>query len=1305
MTESAADHDRPFRKPRSRRRGHDLAKPEAIPQRDHARSVEATFGADRPRIRALLRRDPTQARALIERSRSLVESRRARSVTVSYPDTLPFTGHVEQIKAAMNDHRVLIVAGETGSGKSTQLPKLCLDLGRGVEGMIAHTQPRRIAARSVGSRVAEELGVAFGHEVGCTVRFRDDTTNMTRIRLMTDGVLLTQTRRDRLLEAYDTIIIDEAHERSLNIDFLLGIVTRILHRRQDLKVIVTSATIETRAFADHFERELHERVPIVEVSGRTYPVETVSLTPEDAQSGPMDLSAAVAHAVSTILGWDASTDAGDVLVFLPGEREIREASHALRRLAETDPRAARLELMPLYARLSPTEQARVFQPGTRRRIVLATNVAETSLTVPGIRYVVDSGLARINRYSTRRRVQSLQVEPVSQASARQRAGRCGRVGPGTCVRLYTEDDHDKRPEFTQPEIQRTDLAGVILQMHALSLGEPSRFPFVEPPETRRINDGHATLHELGAIDAERRLTTIGKTMAKMPVDPRVARILIEAGSEGAVAEALIVASALETQDPRERPADRRDAADAAHARHADPASDFRTLVHLWDFVHQERARLSRSGFRAAMRDRFLSLPRLFEWFDTHRQLRDIAAEAGLRATKRSDDPAALQRALLSGFVTSVGQPHPDGGFATPYAGRFHVHPASAVKARHRGWLLAADLTRTTRLYARLCGSIDAAWVEAKARHLVQREYNDPRYNPEAGRVEASCKVSLGAITIANDRRVDFASVDRTEARSIFIREALIEGGLRTGGVFESRNAALLNRLQEEQAKLRMARLPSDQALRAFFDARLPDDVCAARRFDRWRRKAEADRPELLVFTQEALGVQPLDESRLDQAPAKARFGEAEAVLEYRYNPGGDDDGIHATLGLADAAAARAADADWLVPGWLTDKIEAVLSGLPRQYRRKIDRESTLPELTRVMCSSEGDFYEQLARQLTASTGMMITPEICRAVPLPKHLRMHLRVTEGEATIAEGRDASLVLEQATQLWSRKLATNRAATLYDAWPEDRASIQPPDHLQPSGTRAVLATAADAKAAQRQHWLACKLLIGRALDRDVKQLLRHQPYADQSALLYATLGEPAGEFGFRTLTSALLAEVDHSPDAAPITTEDALLARIGLVRGALADRLTSIMAVLHPALLARQQILEQLPDIRAQGTGPAIQDMRYQLGQLLSAQALLAAPWESLRRVPQYTEGIRERIQRLRHGGAAKDYERMRGVLTHWTRCVNLAANPPLRGQEQAALEAYRWAIEEYRLAQFAPRLAARGRGSTRELEALSDALKVR
>src|SRR6202453_5052648 len=777
-------------------------------------------------------------------------ARRTAMPPISYPPELPVSQRKDEILRAIRDHQVVIVAGETGSGKTTQIPKICLELGRGVAGQIGHTQPRRLAARTVAERIAEELGSPLGETVGYKVRFTDVSADDTLVKLMTDGILLTELTRDRDLHRYDTLIIDEAHERSLNIDFILGYLRQLLPRRPDLKVIITSATIDPERFAEHFsDQRTGQPAPIIEVSGRTYPVEVRYRPVNDPEAREEDDRDQV-QAISDAIGELEREGPGDILVFLSGEREIRDTADALKGRPKTD-------VLPLYGRLSAAEQHRVFEPSKSsqlRRVVLATNVAETSLTVPGIRYVVDPGTARISRYSLRTKVQRLPIEPVSRASANQRAGRCGRLAPGICIRLYSEEDFARRPEFTQPEIQRTNLASVILQMAAARLGDVRKFPFVDPPDPRAITDGVRLLEELNAMERDN-LTETGRQMARLPVDPRIARMIIESGRQGCAREILVIAAALSIQDPRERPTDNQQAADTAHRRFTQPESDFVAFVALWDYLAEKQRELTGSAFRRLCRSEFLNYLRVREWQDVHGQLSSLARELGINSKSSSSERTLVHTSLLSGLLSHVGMkmvlpatrsggpgagndrtPADRGRRPLPeYLGargtKFAVFPGSGLAKKPPDWIVAAELVETSRLWGRTVAAIEPEWVEPIAAHLVQRSYSEPRGSRSLGAAVATEKVTLYGIPIIADRQLLLAKIDPVLARELFIRHALVEGDWQTRHHFFRDNTALIEQAAElEQRARRRGLVAGEDALFEFYDARVPADVTSARHF-------------------------------------------------------------------------------------------------------------------------------------------------------------------------------------------------------------------------------------------------------------------------------------------------------------------------------------------------------------------------------------------------------------------------------------------------------------------------------------------
>ncbi len=902
---------------------------------------------------------------------------------VTYPPQLPVSARREDLLQAIAGNQVVVVAGETGSGKSTQLPKLCLELGREA---IAHTQPRRLAARTLAERIAEELDVALGEEIGYAVRFDDRTSRRTRVRLMTDGLLLAEITRDRLLRRYDTVIVDEAHERSLNVDFLLGYLKSILPRRPDLKVIITSATIDPQRFADHFGG-----APVIEVSGRTFPV-TTHYRPLDEHTDQAD---AIADAVESL--------PGDVLVFLSGEREIRDTAEVLEgRLRDT-------EVLPLYARLATQDQHRVFHPsGSTKRVVLATNVAETSLTVPGIRSVVDPGTARISRYSARLKVQRLPIEPVSQASADQRKGRCGRVAEGVCVRLYSEEDFAERPRFTDPEILRTNLASVLLQMAALDLGPIEEFGFLDPPDARQVRDGVNLLVELAAFDPDRRLTPLGRQLARLPVDPRMGRMIAEAGRRGCASEVIVIAAALTIVDPRERPTEERAAADAHHRRFADETSDFIAYLNLWRYLRELRPTLSGNAFRKQLRAEHLHYLRIREWQDLNGQLRSAARSARIALNDTPAEPPEIHRSLLAGLLSHVGlRDRARREYLGARGSRFAIFPGSGLAKKQPDWVMAAELVETSRLWGREAARIDVRWIEPLAKHLVRREVSDPRWDDGRAQVVGTERVTLYGLPIGS-RTVPAPD------RALFIQKALIEGEWHARHPFIAENARRIAEVEaiEERTRQR-GLLVEDGVLADFFAQRIPEDIDSGRAFDRWYREQD---PELLVFPRELLRSDAGDPAA--GRPETWKQGEHVLRLSYRYEPGADDDGVTAHIGLAALGEVRDVGFDWLVPALREELVTALIRGLPKDKRRPF---APVPDVARRVTAAlrprKGTLVSQVAAQLN------LDPADFSLEDLPPHLRMKFAIEDDDgATLAFGSDLEALRAQVRpHLRSRLAAT--------------------------------------------------------------------------------------------------------------------------------------------------------------------------------------------------------------------------------------------------------------------------------------------
>ncbi|KAB1181981.1 ATP-dependent RNA helicase HrpA [Photobacterium damselae subsp. damselae] len=924
----------------------------------------------------------------IAKSMSVVELRRTQRPTVTYPELLPVSQKKDDIAEAIKHNQVVIVAGETGSGKTTQLPKICLELGRGVKGMIGHTQPRRLAARSVASRIAEELECEMGSYVGYKVRFNDQVSDRSQIKLMTDGILLAEIQHDRYLNQYDTIIIDEAHERSLNIDFILGYLRELLPKRPDLKVIITSATIDPERFSKHFNN-----APIIEVSGRTYPVD-VRYRPivEDSDDTDRDQLEAIFDAVDEL----CDEGQGDILIFMNGEREIRDTADALekRKLRDT-------EIVPLFARLSAGEQNRVFQPHTGRRIVLSTNVAETSLTVPGIKYVIDPGTARISRYSYRTKVQRLPIEQISQASANQRKGRCGRVQEGICIRLYSEEDFLSRPEFTDPEILRTNLASVILQMTAIGLGDIQAFPFVEAPDNRNIQDGVRLLEELGAINANakdprKRLTSVGRQLARLPIDPRLARMVLEAPKNNALREVMIIASALSIQDPRERPMEKQQASDEKHRRFYDKESDFMTFVNLWDYVQEQQKALSGNQFRKQCKKDYLNYLRIREWQDIHFQVRQVVRELELRINDTEAGYDAVHMSLLSGLLSHIGMKDQE---KNEYQGarnaRFNIFPGSGIFKKQPKWVMVAELVETSRLWGRIAAKIQPEWVEPLAQHLLKRSYSEPHWEKKSAAVHAFEKVTLYGIPVVAKRKVNYGRIDPTLSREIFIRSALVEGDWDTKHKFFQQNRKLLREVEELEHKSRRRDiLIDDEQLFEFYDQRIDLSVVSGRHFDTWWNKASKENPELLNFEREMLFRNDASHVTDLDYPNFWHQGNLKLKLSYQFEPGEDNDGVTVHVPLAILNQVEPDGFDWQIPGLRHELVVALIKSLPKTLRRNFvpapNYADAFLSRTKVM---EAPLLDSMEKELKRITGVTILREDWNLDQIPDHLKITFRAVD------------------------------------------------------------------------------------------------------------------------------------------------------------------------------------------------------------------------------------------------------------------------------------------------------------------------
>jgi len=1220
-----------------------------------------------------------------------VAARTARAASVpelEYPGDLPVSERKDDILKAILENQVVIICGETGSGKTTQLPKICLEAGRGVAGYIGHTQPRRIAARSVANRIAEELKQPLGKAVGFKIRFSDHTSPESLVKLMTDGILLAETQNDRFLDQYDTLIIDEAHERSLNIDFLLGYMKWLLPRRPDFKLIVTSATIDPERFSRHFND-----APIINVSGRTYPVEIryrpIEQAEEEDETGD-ELQRGILAAVDEL----HRESTGDILVFLIGERDIRETAESLRKHHPID-----CEILPLYSRLSNAEQEQIFKAHKKRRIVLSTNVAETSLTVPGIRAVIDAGHARISRYSHRSKLQRLPIENISQASANQRAGRCGRVGPGVCIRLYSEADYLSRPEFTEPEILRTNLAAVILQMKALGLGDLADFPFLEPPDERMIRDGLRTLQEINAIDDQRRLTEIGKKLYKLPVDPRLARILLAASEENSLTEVAIIVSALSLQDPRDRPSDKAQAADQKHARFKDENSDFLSYLKIWADFQEQKKHLSNSKLRQYCQKSFLSYLRLREWEDIHQQIMQVAkGELALRFNMAPSEYGEIHRPLLTGLLSHVSFKQEGSEYLGARGLKCQIWPGSSLFKARPKWIMSAEQVETTKVFARTVAKIEPEWVEKCGAHLVKKTYHDPHWEKKAARAGVLEKVTLFSLTITNGRRVPLENIDPKQARDLFIRHALVEMEYDSKAPFFIHNRELLAAADYLQQKGRRVDLVADEEwIYQFYDSRIPEEVVSGVSFEVWRKKAEKANPNLLKMTRE--DITRKEEEGLDSQnfPDELKIGNIRIPLEYRFEPGHEDDGVTAIVPLHLLNQLPPEPFAWLVPGLLREKLVALIKNLPKQTRKHFVpapdyADKVLPQLD----FGQGKLTQQISAALRRIEGFTIPEKEWSEDGIPLHLRMNFAlVDDAKKVIARAHDlnelkqkhAAEAVENFQELAQEELSiTGCKAWDFGDLPDRYQSGQihgfPAllDEGETVGLR-VFDTVEKAAAAQERGLVR---LFRLAMAKELKYLRKNLSITATAELAYRQLpkhpflypefqpGRDLREDVLDRIMAALY--LDGHPD---IRTQAAFEQRleecrrevvpVGNANAKLADEILTLSVDLSRKLKTRAD--------------PAAADMRGQLELLVYSGFIAATPYPFLKELPRYLKAMQYRLEKsLQDPGrdSRQAAEIAPWLKKYWDRVKS--------GKDKISPErdAFRWMLEEFRVSLFAQSL---------------------
>ncbi|RYM65405.1 ATP-dependent RNA helicase HrpA [Serratia liquefaciens] len=1219
-----------------------------------------------------------------------VQSRAASCPKVTYPENLPVSQKKQDILQAIRDHQVVIVAGETGSGKTTQLPKICLELGRGVKGLIGHTQPRRLAARTVANRIADELETPLGGSVGYKVRFNDQVGENTLVKLMTDGILLAEIQQDRLLMQYDTLIIDEAHERSLNIDFILGYLRELLPKRPDLKVIITSATIDPQRFSRHFNN-----APIIEVSGRTYPVE-VRYRPvvDDADDTDRDQLQAIFDAVDE-LGREGP---GDILIFMSGEREIRDTADALNRL-----NLPHTEVLPLYARLSNSEQNRVFQSHHGRRIVLATNVAETSLTVPGIKYVIDPGTARISRYSFRTKVQRLPIEPVSQASANQRKGRCGRVSDGICIRLYSEQDFLSRPEFTDPEILRTNLASVILQMTSLGLGDIAAFPFVEAPDKRNILDGVRLLEELGAIktadNGHYQLTPQGRQLAQLPIDPRLARMVLEAQKSGSVREVMIITAALSIQDPRERPMDKQQASDEKHRRFADKDSDFLAYVNLWDWLKEQQKEHSSSQFRRLCRNDFLNYLRVREWQDIYTQLRQVVKELGLPVNSEPSDYRSVHTALLTGLLSHIGQKDAD---KQEYTGarnaRFSIFPGSGLFKKPPKWTMVAELVETSRLWGRIAARIEPEWIEPLAQHLVKHSYSEPHWSKSQGAVMATEKVTLFGLPIVAARQVNYSTIDPLLCRELFIRHALVEGDWQTRHAFFSANLKLRAEVEELEHKSRRRDiLVDDETLFSFYDQRIPGEVISGRHFDNWWKNAAKQNADLLSFEKEMLIKDGANKVSALDYPNTWHQGNLKLRLTYQFEPGTDADGVTVHIPLPILNQVEDQGFEWQIPGIRRELVIALIKSLPKPVRRNFVPAPNYAEafLGRVT-ALELPLLDALERELRRMTGVTVSRDDWQWEQVPDHLKMTFRVVgEKHKTLLEGKNLTALKLQLKD----KVQETLSAVADDGLEQSNLHIWsfgklPEFYEQKRGGYSMKAYPAlvdekdsvairlfDSEQEQQQAmWQGTRRLLLLNIPSPIKYLHEKLPNKAKLGLYFNPYGRVLD-----LIDDCISCGIDKliAEHGGPVWQEEDFARLQEKVRAELNETVVGVAKQVEQILTAVFNINKRLKGRVDISLALALSDIKNQLGGLVYRGFVTNNGWRRLSDTLRYLQAIERRLEKLAtdpHRDRAQML-RVEQVQQAWQQWLNKL--PPKRQQDEEVKEV-RWMIEELRVSLFAQQL---------------------
>lgn len=1289
-----------------------MVRPGKEPEKEWHRLVDGCLLLDQHRLRRNIKRmaakpdDNADKLRFIQRVENSSAKRlsRAQNVPVpSYPSDLPVVAQRDGILDAIKNHQVVILCGETGSGKTTQLPKICLEAGRGIGGLIGHTQPRRIAARTVAARIASELDSKVGEVVGFKIRFSDQVSDRSYIKLMTDGILLAEIQNDPWLNQYDTLIIDEAHERSLNIDFLLGYLKQLLNRRKDLKLIITSATIDPERFSKHFNN-----APIIVAEGRTYPVD-LRYAPPEAESDSLDdidMPTAIVNACETLL----KERQHDILVFLSGERDIRELVDLLGKQSSHNRVFRGVEILPLFSRLSNAEQNRIFQTHTTPRIVLATNVAETSLTVPGIRAVVDPGYARMSRYSVRSKVQRLPIEKVSQASANQRKGRCGREAPGVCIRLYSEEDFDARAEFTEPEILRTNLSSVILQMASMKLGEIDAFPFVEAPDPKFVNDGYRTLQELAALDTKRQLTPLGRRLGRLPIDPRLGRMLLASADEGCVSEVLTIVSALSIQDPRERPFDKRQAADEQHAEFNSETSDFVAWLNLWAFVQVQKEALSNSQFRKMCKQRYISALRVIEWMDVRRQLERLCKDLDLKQSTGEAAEENIHRALLTGLLANVAIKTEKKGYLGTRNRHLNIFPGSGLFKKSPKWMMSAEIAETSKLYARQVAAIQPEWIESLAGHLLQYSYRDAHWQRKKGTVGAWAQSTLYGLIINPKKGVNYARINPLESRQIFIRDALVDGQLITRGEFHRYNQSLMDEVTTLEEKSRRRDIVVDpEELVRFYDAIIPADVCTASDFEKWRKVFEADSPRGLYFAREQLLMDDAVEVSARDYPDQIEMNGMVLPLRYHFAPGQDDDGVTLVCPVEVLNRVSSARCEWLVPGMLEEKITLLIKALPKTLRRNfVPAPDFAAAANAAMSIEDGSLLGGLSRQLHRMTGVKVTQEDWDASSLPVHLKMRFAVVgDSGQELRSGRDLQLLQDafvgEVEETLLRFSDTSVERDTVTDWnfgdlplsvdiEKSGMTLQGFPALLEHEKGVGIKLFATESAAQTAMPVGVRALFREVLSEEVRYLQRKLPGIDVLALRFTPFGNK----------QSLIADiVNASIDEALIVgrqlprTRDEFLATLNEGRTQLVPIAGQFCETLGLVFEQHRQVAKRLEKSMSLSWIEPAGDIKDQIASLIASGFVSITGLSRLRRLPLYFQAMDKRLDAIDRA-PDKDRRRRAELLPVWESFKALPINRDDDPAYRAARNALRWSFEELRISLFAQDLGTDEKVSVSRLE---------